>query len=242
MNDLIPRLNWVIIVLSVLFCTAGGDDYVLLKLDQPAASPFSSIRYEVSRRGRTTAASHRRDLPGHGESLHRMSLLTPEESAAFWAMLESFGISTLKDAGPSTSDAKLNKGLELMGLAWQLEIYRDGKTHRFRVADPLNLEDRRYAGLMLGIIDKVHSIAGEIPFRNVFFPKGKLAWINVISIPVARVYIDGFDTKLETPLYGYELSAGVHEIRLRSQDGVYDRTYEVRVEKKGTTALRVDLR
>ncbi len=214
----------------------GPEDYVRVVLEAPGPTPFHEIRYEVVRRGPAAAAMHRRELPGHGESLHGMALLTRDEEAALRALIDRAGALTLPDAPALPAQP----GAE--GLQWRVELSLDGRTHRFRVRDPINQPDRRYWALVGGVRDVVRRHAGEQPFRNVFFDPGHLGWVNLVSVPAARVWVDGFDTRLETPLYGYELRAGAHEVRLVSLDGAWDRTYTIRVEPGGTTHLAVDLR
>ncbi len=220
--------------LSLMLFAAGTDDYVRVVLDTPAASPFRVIRYEVTKRAPATTAVHRRLLPGHDESLHSLGLLTANEASAIDRLLADVGAVTLPDAAPP----KATPGM----LTWVVDLMVDGRRHEFRVTDPENLEDRRYQRLIDGVRSTVRAAAGELPFRNVFFAPDRRGWVNVISVPAARVVVDGFDTQLETPLYHYELEAGTHEIRLESTDGRFDRRYQVKVEPSGTTNLRVDLR
>lgn len=215
--------------------SGSDDDYLRLILERPAATPFAVVHYEVGRRGRATTAVHRRELPGLRESLHAMGLLTREEADALWALAADTDAARLPDAGPPLPGP-------LEGLAWRVEVSIDGVQHSFRVTDPANQRDRRYHRLVSRICGVVHRVAGELPFRDVFFPEAELGWISVTAIPAAAVSIDGFDTQLETPLFSYELAGGEHEVRLRSLDGGLDRTYQVRVEPGGTTHLTVDLR
>lgn len=219
-----------------LAVSAGDDDYVRLLLEKPAPTPYRVVRYEVSRRARATTAVQRRQIPGYDEPLHAMSLMTREEADGLWRLVEETGALSLSDA-PSPAGAG-----RFPGFAWKVELLIDGTTHAFRVADPENQPDRRYAALVSHVRSAVEKVAGELPFRNVFLPKGQFGWLNVLSVPSSTVAIDGFDTKLETPVYGYELSSGKHRISLRSVDGLYERTYEVRVEPSGTTHLHVDIR
>lgn len=232
---------------------AADGDFVRITLLTPAPSPFSFIRYEVSQRGRITTAVHRRALPGYDEVLHGMGLVTPSEADAIWKLCAETDALGLSDAGPGTrpddggtfAKAKRRgraRHTPWPGLTWKVEVSLGGKDHTFRVTDPINRVDRRYEHLFAAVVHKVEEVAGDLPFRNVFFPANDMGWIDLASIPVAHVWADGFDTKLQTPLYGYELSAGVHEIRLRSRGGRYDRVYRVRIEPSGTTQLNVDLR
>ena len=213
---------------------AGDDDYVRWSLVTPAPSPYHTIRYEITKRRPATTAVHRRNLPGLDESLHGLGLLTPEESDAAFAEVRAADALALVDA-PAASPRPST-------LTWECEVRLDGKESKFEVADPLLQPDRRYARLFLAVREVVRARAGELPFRNVFFPADERGWVNIESVPTARVFVDGLDTQLDTPLYAYEISAGSHTIRLVDKDGAHDRTYTVRVEAQGTTTLRVDLR
>ncbi|MFO0751463.1 MAG: hypothetical protein U1F43_38215 [Myxococcota bacterium] len=213
---------------------AGEDDYVRWSLVAPAASPYYMIRYEITKRRPATTVVHRRNLPGLDEGLHALGLLTPEESDAIFAALRQADALTLPDARA----ARRSPG----ALLWDCDVHLDGKDHHFSVTDPTTQKDRRYAALFALVRDAAIAHAGELPFRNVFFPAGQRGWVNIESVPASKVMVDGLDTQLQTPLYAYEVAAGNHEVRLVSSDGRFDRTYTVRIEAQGTTTLRVDLR
>lgn len=227
-----------LLTLAALVTTgaAADDDYVRVVLEHPAPTPYSVLRYEVARRGRATMAVHRRQLPGYAEPLHGVGLMTREEADAVWQLCRATDAQRLPDA-PLTP-AMAAEG----ALSWRVEASIDGVEHVFRVGDPRNHPDRRYALLTDGVIRAVTQRAGELPFRNVFVPSARLGWLDVVSVPAARVFLDGTDTGLQTPLYGYEVEAGRHAVRLESLDGSLLRAYDVRVEPSGTTHLHVDLR
>jgi len=166
-----------------------------------------------------------------------MGLLTRAEAAAFWRDIQALQLTTLVDSMP-VEDADAGG----RGLVWRVDAVVDGVRHAFRVADPVNHADRRYQGIVSATRSLVNRLAGELPFRHVFIPEGRLGWLNVVTVPVAHLQVDGFATELETPLYGYEVAAGKHTLRLSTADGAHDRSYEVRVDPGGTTLLRVDLR
>ena len=228
----------ILVLLSAWWvCTGADGDYVMLTLHQPSSSPFATVRYEVAVRGRVNTATHRRELPGYGESLHGMGLLTRDEASTYWHAIRSLKLEQLADALPvADSQARVD------GLAWELEWLIDGVEKTIRVADAVNHADRRYQKVLTLTQTIVHRLAGELPFRNVFIPEGRLGWLNVVTVPVARLYVDDFDTELETPLYGYEVSSGTHSLTLKTADGLHERTYKVKVDPGGTTLLRVDLR
>lgn len=211
------------------------DDFVRVTLEPAGPTPFSVIRYEITARQPATTAVHRRALPGEEESLHTLGLLTTAEAAEMHRLVAETQAMSLSDA-PAPAHAPLT------ALTWKVELLVAGRRHQFTVAAPLAQADRRYAHLIDGVRRMVIRVAGELPFRNVFYAPSRKGWLNVSSIPSGRLYLDGFDTQLDTPVYSYEVPSGAHEIRVKTSDGRYDRAYEVRVEPGGTTNLRVDLR
>lgn len=226
-------LTLSLLCLVPLQCGASGD-YIRVVLEGASASPFEVVRYEVIDRGPAVSVVHRRTLPGVVESLHSMGLLTKQEATRLRDVVRETRALELRDAVPAKPSAD--------ALTWKVELELAGKRHSFRVTDPINQPDRRYYRLLDAIRTTVRRVAGELPFRNIFFPKRELGLLDVVTVPIARVYVDGFDTKLDSPLFGYEIRAGQHEVRLRTPDGRLDRTYRVKVTPGGSTRLAVDLR
>ena len=162
-----------------------------------------------------------------------MGLLTKDEFVSLKRLLADSQALSLKDALRPASDH---------GLTWRVELSLGGKHHTFRVSDSVNQDDRRYHHVVEGIRKVAVTRGGVQPFRNTFMPSRTLGWINIVSMPPARVIIDGVETQLTTPIFAYELSAGTHDVRLVTKDGRYDRHYNVRIEGGVTTRLAVDLR
>lgn len=224
------------LLLAAVMTIGAGGDYVRLTVSSPGPTPFSLIRYEVSTRGRTTTCVHRRQLPGHGEALHGMGLLTRQDADSLWGLLRTTNAMELPDAD-TPKDLPWSATIR-----WRVELSVGGQEHGFQVTEPIHQVDRRYQRLVAGVRSLVERLAGEQPYRNVFFPDEVRGWLDVEGVPPAQVFIDGFETRMETPLFGYELESGDHELRLRTEDGRYDRTYRFRIEPTMTTRLKVDLR
>lgn len=234
----VRRSNLIGLILFGALGILGADgDYVRFVLDQPSVTPYSTIRYEIIDRGRVTTAVHRRGLPGYSESLHGMGLLTPEEATEIWAVVQACEPEELAEAPPPPE-----AGEHPLGVTWSVDIRMGALTKRFRVFDPINQPDRRLARLFKAVRAVVEARAGRHPFRNVFLDKGQRGWINLVSVPAARVIIDGYDTGHETPLYGYEVERGKRKVTLISLDGTVQRTYEIRIEAGTTTRVRADIR
>ena len=226
--------RWLLIGLLALLpgLLGAAGDRVQVELLHPAASPYSVLRYEVVDRGQATSGTHRRVLAGTDESLHGATLFTKQESAALWKRLRALGALKLQST---------RKSKHRTGLRWRIEVTIGGKTNRFDVTAPLNQRDRRYWHVFSTVRDLVQRRAGALPFRNVYFPAKRGGWLHIRSIPSARVFVDGVDTKLMTPLFGYRVSAGPHIVELRAKGGIR-RAFPVRVKPQEHTRLNLDLR
>ena len=212
----------------------AGGDYVHWILEAPSDSPFAEIRYEITERGPASAAIHRRRLPGEVRSLHNMGLVPPEHLERLRETLTKQQAMTLPNA-PKMRNTNAS-------LTWRFQAQIKGKKHTFVVQDPLNQQDRRYWNIFSKVRQLVRSITGGLPFRDVYFPKEKLGWLNLRSVPAGRLSVDGRDTELVTPIRDLPLVAGKHTIELKSVEGKTVRRYDVRIEPGGYTKLRVELR
>ena len=213
------------------FLLAASGDYVRIELLQPSTSPYSLLRYEIVDRGQVTAAVHRRVLAGTDEDLHGAGLFTKEESRDIWENLTQNHALKLKTIGSKKQ-----------GLRWRVALSLKGKTHTFEVTDPIGQRNRRYWRIFSKVRTAVSQVTGKLPFRNVYFPKHQTGWLHIQSIPTARVFVDGHDTKLFTPLFLYKVSTGQHTIELRTEEHNLRRTYRIKVEPMTHLRLNLDLR
>jgi hypothetical protein len=219
---------------------AGDDDYVRWSLTPPGPGPWQLLRYEITRRPPATTAVHRRRLPTAGDTDHALGLLTPEESEGFFAAVRALAPLELPSdpgigEGPRTPAAPHEP-------VYACHLLLDGRAHAFSVRDPAAHPNPAVRRLFDLVTTLVTTHAGDLPFRNIFAPIAERGWLNVESIPAARVEVDGLDTQLVTPVYGYELRAGTRRVTLTSLDGRLVRSYTPHVAPRGTTTLRVDLR
>jgi len=172
-------------------------------------------------------------LAGTDDSLHGAGLFTKKESSVLWKRIRDLGILTLK----STPRAK--KGTELR---WEVNVTLGHESNRFEVTTPINQRERRYWHIFSLIRSAVRKRAGPLPFRNVYFSQADTGWLHIRTIPVSRVFIDGVDTKLTTPIFGYKVSAGYRIVELRALRGGHRRAFRVHVKPQGHTQLNRDLR
>jgi hypothetical protein len=251
-----PSLATLVLALGLLIgltspAAAGDDDYVRWSLMPPSPGPWQLLRYEITRRPPATTAVHRRRLPTASETDHALGLLTPEESDAFFAAVRSLnplalrsdpGLSPPARSGDDAAPTPPPKREAPAVAAFSCHLLLDGQPHAFAVREPAAHPDPSVRALFDRVVALVEAHAGDLPFRNVFVPVADRGWLNVESVPAARVNVDGLDTQLTTPVYGFELRAGSRRVTLTSLDGRLIRTYTPQVAPRGTTTLRVDLR
>lgn len=197
-------------------------------------TPYRLVSYEVLWRARVAVAGHYRGLVNYSEAFHRMHLVPRTEYMQLLDDLAEDGVFELADAPPPP--------VRLGALEVEIEVKRGDRSVKVRVVGPDAQVDRRYAAVVQRVRAFVLKHAGDLAFRNVFFEPGTFGYVNLTSVPVSKVFVDGRDIHRETPVYGYELPAGQHEVRLVAAKEGYERTHTLRVEAGMTTIVHFDLR
>jgi len=195
-------------------------------------SPFRRIEYSVIARSTAPVANYRKSLVNYPEELSSLSLVSISDYEDYLKKIEKAGAFSLTDAVAETPDStlpiyrvELKVGERSAQFSFQPRLAADGYQKILRLT-------KRF----------VMRHTNRLPFRNVFFDAGSFGYVDVESVPTARVYLDGRDTGLETPLESYEVPAGSHTMRLVSESEKVDREYEFRVESGMTTLMKLDLR
>ena len=199
-------------------------------------SPFQTVEWSVVTLGGTPVARLRKTLVDYTENLGAMRLLTREEGAQLWSALEGYGL-PWNEAKPSGEEPLLDSRCSC-----RVEIARNGETLEFEFDWNSESQQSVRRRVAQRVKKTVEEYVEHVPFRNVFFDPGVLGFVDIDSVPPSRVFLDGQDTQLSTPLETYELKAGEHSVTLRSLDGSLERTYSFRVQPGMTTVLRLDLR
>jgi hypothetical protein len=199
-------------------------------------TPYNQVRYDIVWRSGTAVATHYRSLINYDESLHALSLVRRKRYEQLLKAVRSAGAWSLPDAP--------KPAISMAGIRYEVEVVYGGKAHRFVVHDPNAQADPRYAQIIDHVRSEVVALAGSLPFRNVFFEPGTYGYLNLTTVPVAKVFINDRSIGHETPLYGYELTVGNHKLRLESaqKKGGFVREHTVKISPGMTTILHMDLR
>ena len=198
-------------------------------------TPYRLVIYEVLWRGKVPVAGHYRGLVDYAEALHNMKLVRTADFEKLLRDVERDGAFGLKDAPAPTERAP-------GALRFEIEVRNGDKHNSVTVTAPSGQPDPRYGRIIDRVRRFVLDRAGELTFRNVFFEPGTYGYVNLTSVPIAKIYIDGRDVQHHTPLYGYELPVGPHEVRLVAEEKGWERTHTLKVEPGMTTIVHFDLR
>ncbi len=195
-------------------------------------TPYRLVHWEVLWRKRVAVANHYCALVNVDEALTDMRLVPTDEFEALLAGLLGDGALELRDA-PAP---KVHVGAQ----TFEVELVIDGRSNVFKVTEPEAQDDPTYARVVDRIERFVTDAVGPMPFKNAFFDAGAFGFLNITAVPVSRLFVDGRDTGLDTPVYGYELPKGSHVLRLVGEAG--EREHTVKIEGGMTTILHMDLR
>ncbi|HIN84948.1 MAG TPA: PEGA domain-containing protein [Myxococcales bacterium] len=195
-------------------------------------TPYRVVTYDVFWRSGTAVAGNYRGLIHYDEPLHTMSLIAKDEYLGLWKQLEEASIWRQKNL-PKPAKATAIRHFEI-------DVKMKGRVKKFTFSGLLHGPDKQHGALANYIRSFVLKYAGEMPFRNVFFETGTLGWVNLTSVPTAKVRVGGRDIGLTTPVYGYELPQGRHEVTLILPSGS-ERKHTLTVEPGMTTIVHIDL-
>ncbi|MFT5432016.1 MAG: hypothetical protein ACI9OJ_002714 [Myxococcota bacterium] len=201
-------------------------------------TPYRLTTYEVMWRARVAVSGHYRGLVNYGEALHQMSLVPKAEYLALLRRLKGLGVFELDRAPVVDRELKSQLG----ALKYEIEVGDGSKHTLIKLTAPHAQQDGRYLAVIEAVREFVIKTAGDLAFRNVFFEPGTFGYVNLTSVPTARVWVDGRDTKRDTPLYGYELPAGKHAIKMVALKEKWERKHTLTVEPGMTTIVHFDLR
>jgi len=79
------------------------------------------------------------------------------------------------------------------------------------------------------------------PYRMPFWEEDEWGALQAGSDLPARVYVDGWDTRENTPMTGLRLEPGVHRVVWRSLQGDLEKELDVTIERGRTTTVNVVL-
>ncbi len=197
-------------------------------------SPFERIEYRVVLRQGTAVAWHVRALAG-APVRQKMKMLPSETWQRLWNALRP-----ALAAAPPPPQASHAAAWEPR---WQVEFDPGGKARpvRWKLAGVAGALPSPWGEAIRAFCKGVQEATGSIRFYNAWFEPGQRGWLDLETVPPAKVFIDGEDIGEETPLYAWPLAAGKHRVRLVAERDGIDRDIEVTIAAGMTTIVRLRL-
>jgi len=195
-------------------------------------SPYGYTRYELKNRGRTLILSLSKSLLGGFGDLQDVALLEFDELPVLIQGLVNCGIDRASSE-VDANDASTTYSLDIVLDAYHREQVWSGATNRPGTA---------YWCASRLIIDTYAAIGDPVPFVDLFWNDGEYGELTTSSVPPARLFVDGRDTGLTTPVYNLRLAPGVHILRYVNETLEIDREYDATVVEGHTTRINVELR
>lgn len=201
-------------------------------------SPWSRVRYAIEQVRGQPMLVHDREYPGDyddGEPARR-TLLGEGAWSRLHASLEACRLGALEGLAQEPAAGERP--------AWRWRVrWRDAAlgASSERVVW-LTDEMARDWPCLREIEAAVASELEPIRFERVFVAESERGTLDVRTVPVTEVWIDGVALERTTPLWDIVLPAGHHTIRMVNRDEGIDRTVEVVVERGVKTLLELELR
>jgi hypothetical protein len=200
--------------------------------------PFARARYTLRQTRAGVTLSVGRTYYGEFREDSGLSLLGPGQLLALREALGRCGSLDDLAALPPPPEAQ---GDEVGAAAYWVR-WRSGAEEGERVSG------RGQGGAREGVecVVRVMQRAAEayldpLPFDMAFVTRAEAGYIDVMTRPPASILVDGVPVAEPTPLWHHPVVAGVRVITILNADLGFEQSFELRVERGGTTALEVDL-
>jgi hypothetical protein len=204
-------------------------------------SPYEQVTYEFkSLEGTYVAVLTKRLVRGY-EERQGLTLMTREDISTLLDDIDRCDLTLTSDLEETTP---INSPYNT---AYSLEIHRPAAREyncamRMVQNSTEMMLNSPFWCVASTLISTYHHHGDPVLFQGGFFNEGEYGEIYVDSTPSSRIFLDGYDTGLETPVYHLKVAPGLHQIRLVNSLLDIEREYEITVEIDMLTRMVVDLR
>ncbi len=200
-------------------------------------SPYSVVRYEYKSRGSTFIAVLTKQLVGGFGELQNLALVS---DSAFQALVDRLDACGIDDIGTAVNIG--TGGFDVRSVVFDVEVAIDDYHRRLFVTDDELLPGTGQWCVVEALRQQYYAVGDPVAFENTFFEEGQFGELSADSTPGARVWVDGVDTGLNTPVHHFRLAPGVHRVRFVNAELGIDREYDATIMEGITTRLQVELR
>ena len=208
-------------------------------------SPFSHTKYELRQTSAGSTLTLTRSYHGAFREDTGLSLLSPSQLTSFRSKLGQCGsLTTLTDlahaaANKKTTENQENKkeNIPIYNLQWRT----NGNVLGYAVAGDVIRNEAISWCVVRVVQDEAVEHLDAIPFEMVFIAEEEVGYVDIVTRPPAKVWIDGFPVAGLSPLWRHPVVAGVKRVRIEEGSLGVEQAFELLVEPGGTTAIELDL-
>jgi hypothetical protein len=208
-------------------------------------SPFALVKYELRQTAAGSTLTLARSYHGSFREDTGLSLLSASQLASFRSKLGQCGsLPTLAELARVAEDKKSKEDQENKKEnepTYRIQWRTDGAVFGYTVsADVIRNEAISWCVVRV-IQDEAAEHLDAIPFEMVFIAEGEVGYVDIVTRPPAKVWIDGFPVAGLSPLWRHPVVAGVKRVRIEEASLGVEQAFELLVEPGGTTAIELDL-
>lgn len=210
--------------------------FVRITLDG-GVSPFSTVQYDVTVRGRTVIVSLVKESLCYRGQQERIRLVDGESGRALVASLTSLGAWQPRPTVDSVagrardSEAPRDAPRYEFWAAWGADMTR------FSVPEARLRECPELLRVWTAVRAAVSDRVGALPMRDLFHPAHRLGYLTITATEGASATLDGWDT-FPLPVDSLEVVEGDHRVMVVGESG-RTREFRVRVVAGGSSRIHV---
>ncbi len=200
-------------------------------------SPFTSIYYDVTVRGRTLVVTMVKDTACRMAQRERVALLGGPEALAAIERLRRAGAWSLNQPAGASMGRAADTAPSADSPRWEFWNAEGPSMKRFFVNRETLDRTPRLLGLLAELRGIVTGVVEPLPMRDVFHPASEIGFLAMTSSSPASAEIDGWD-RFRLPVNALDLKVGVHEVVVTGTNGA-TRSFTVRIMAGETTSVHV---
>lgn len=222
------------VLYASLLCTAPGlgiarADGVRLTLEGVTV-PYAQVEYVLAeKRGTVVAESNKRFAARFGRQ-EVVAVLTRADLDGLLDRLARDGIWTLRTRRAVHSQTR-----------WTIEVTRGDRRHAVVVDDPETRLDGRHLRIIERVRARVNAAVPQRRFQDPMLLPKEGGTLNLRTLPIARVRLDGVWLPTPTPIRGLRVQAGRHRLEFLPLAGGAPTPYDIAVEAGRATSLNLKL-
>lgn len=207
-------------------------------------SPYEQVTYEFKSIEGTYLAVLTKRLVGAYEEMQELTLMTQESISGLLVDIDRCelpGSSEPEDVVPREALHNTTYAIEMVHSSHEGCTVNCDRSLRLTMDSSEIALNSPFWCVVSHLTSTYHRYGDPVLFQGGFFEEGEYGLVHLDSTPGSRIFLDGYDTGLDTPVYHLKVAPGLHRLRLVNSELSLEREYEITVEVGVLTRMVVDL-